>query len=119
MPRFIMKVDPDPADDRYVEWSTVVDNIVWVGTRSELAAHAYSEGWAHIAEDRIARTDRVGTSALWNEEDTIQDGAYADTHLVVTNVQGRDGVFRLNRADLGAFAAGDLSVLTLLDGGDG
>jgi hypothetical protein len=78
--RFIMKASKD--DDLYVEWSSVVDDVIFVGTRMEMFTHLVREdaashpGYAPIqgnrAEDRLVRCDETGTSALdgdgsWND----------------------------------------------------
>ena len=102
-----MKVTPEA--DQYVEWSTVVDNFVWSGTRAELLAHGWQEGWK-ATEERILRADQAGTSALWEGCD-VQPGAWDDPTILVTNDPDRDGYFVLNRADLAAYVAGDSSVL--------
>lgn len=70
MPRFIMKVAPDR--DAYIEWSTVVDAPVSIGTR---AAYAAEHG-----EERLARTDTQGTSAAYSDKlpPTEQDGGWDD-----------------------------------------
>jgi hypothetical protein len=68
--RYIMKASKD--DDLYVEWSSVVDDAIFVGTREEMFAHLVREdaashpGFAPIqgnrAEDRLLRCDETGTS---------------------------------------------------------
>jgi hypothetical protein len=73
MPAFILKVRTDR--DLYVQWSTVVDNVVRVGTRAEFLEHlAAAEPWAsdvwstdllHCPEARLGRADDYGTSAMW------------------------------------------------------
>ena len=108
MPRYLMKVAPD--QDLYVEWSTVVDNITWAGTREELLVFARSERWKGDVEERIARTDREGTSAMFFDEPP-QEGSWDDAQLLVTNDSERDGYFWLDRADLAAYAMGDSTVL--------
>ncbi len=115
MPRFIMKANRE--DDLYVEWSTVVDNIVWTGTREELTKHGEFSGWftgsSQLAdiEARIARTDETGTSARFFDTDP-QEGAWDDPYLLVTNDPVMDdGYYRLDRDDLGDYARGDHTVL--------
>lgn len=55
MPSHIIK--PKRDEDRYIGWSTVVDNGWSIGTREEAIAY--------YAEDRLDRADESGTSALW------------------------------------------------------
>lgn len=77
MPKFLLKVSPDR--DAYIEWSTIVDAPVQFGTREECVEE--------FGEERVARTDRNGTSALyfhWLELED-QEGGWRDEHLTVMN----------------------------------
>lgn len=66
MPTYIVK--PDRDRDFYVSWSTVVDNVTGCGTRSDFIAEP------DVTEERMARADANGTSALdpsaygWDDE---------------------------------------------------
>jgi hypothetical protein len=99
MPAYLMKCEPDR--DLYVEWSTVVDNLTWVGSRAEALRLGQTD------EERVARTDRTGTSTLWRVEGYPQEGSWDDPTILVCNTERRDeGVYSywLNRSDLTAFA---------------
>lgn len=86
MPSFIVK--PDPAVDLYCEWSTVVDNLTSVGTRTD------------YPPDRLARADATGTSAH-----DFSEYGWDDKKFIVTNTERSDaGFFWLNRTDLLAYA---------------
>jgi hypothetical protein len=68
--RFVMKASKD--DDLYVEWSTVVDDAIFVGSREEMLTHLQHEdagqhpGFTPLpgnrAEDRLDLCDETGTS---------------------------------------------------------
>lgn len=70
MGKYIMKAAPDI--DFYVEWSTVVDNWTFAGTRAEMLEYLHEEnglnhrGFAPLSgnwpEDRLVRCDQTGTS---------------------------------------------------------
>lgn len=76
MPRFLTKVAPDR--DAYIEWSTVVDSPVGIGTRTECAAQGW-EDW------RLDQTDKNGTSAMWFDwlPGREQQGGWDDDYLLV------------------------------------
>lgn len=52
---FILKCDP--KIDLYVEWSTIVDNACFIGTREQCLARG-------IERERLARADLQGTSCF-------------------------------------------------------
>lgn len=112
MPRYIVKAAPDI--DLYVEWSTVVDNFIWSGTREELVKYGQFSGWRLNIEERIARADATGTSAMWEDWEGSQEGSWEDERFLVTNVENMDGYFWLNRDDLAAYVAGDNTVLEFI-----
>lgn len=94
MGKFVLRVRDR---DLYVEWSTVVDNAINAGDRTEMLAHltdGIPAGYAPLPgnspEDRLARADETGTSMRSG------DGAW-DSNLMV----GQNGTLR--RADLGRF----------------
>lgn len=91
MPRFILKATPDR--DAYIEWSTVVDAPVGIGTRAEYAAV--------FGESRMARTDRNGTSAKWFDarHGELEEGGWADESLIV--MEGAEQPGHLPRERLG------------------
>lgn len=68
MPRFILKTAPQV--DLYVEWSTIVDDATWVGTRAEALRQ--------FDRPRIDRADQTGTSELQGRL-----GAWDDEALIV------------------------------------
>jgi hypothetical protein len=53
-------IKPDRNDDFYVEWSSIVESPMAWGTREEMLAELDVDG-----EERLARADEYGTSALW------------------------------------------------------
>ena len=59
MPKTIVK--PNPDEDWYFVWNTIVDCPTYCGTRAELEAApgAYAEA------DRFERADATGSSARW------------------------------------------------------
>lgn len=56
-------IKPDRSDDFYVEWSSIVEAPTAWGTRAEMLE--YMSEQHERAEDRMARVDSRGTSALW------------------------------------------------------
>jgi hypothetical protein len=101
MPTFVMKVARDR--DLYVGWSTVVENLVWAGTRAEALAVlardipvGYEPKPGNSPEDRLQRADETGTSACWYDTDP-QDGAWDDPVQIVE----QRGLLR--RADLARY----------------
>lgn len=99
MGRYLMKCAPDR--DLYVEWSSVVDNAVWVGTRSEALRLPQTD------PERLDRTDQTGTSTLWETEGYPREGSWDDASIHVSNTERRDdGVisYALSRSDLTAYA---------------
>lgn len=66
MPSYVIK--PNPDEDRYVMWSTVVDNGWILGTREQALREP------DVTEERLDRADANGTSALdqdygWDEKE--------------------------------------------------
>lgn len=101
MPTFVMKVSPDR--DQYVGWSTVVESIVWIGSRAEAAeilAYDIPPGYdpkpGNAPEDRLHRADETGTSALYPSGGPF-DGSWEDGDQIVE----QRGI--LARSDLPAF----------------
>lgn len=75
-------IKPRRDEDFYVEWSTICDAPKWFGTREGLAAYLFRQvssrdrrdagGERHAREqieDRLAHTDRHGTSSMIGEAD--------------------------------------------------
>lgn len=86
MGNIVMKVDRDR--DQYVIWSSVVDAPAFIGNRAETAtelARDIPRGYAPAAgnspEDRLARADETGTSAVYGEPPF--DGAFDDSGMIV------------------------------------
>lgn len=107
MPHFVMKVDRE--QDLYVEWSTVVDDILYIGTRAWMLEHltneipaGYTPQQGNSPEDRLARADEVGTTAKWYEPPPY-NGAYDDTGMIVQQLGF------LARGDLGKYVAAHLA----------
>lgn len=86
MPTFIVKANPDR--DLYGEWSTVVDNVVSIGTAADYPA------------DRVARADANGTSALGRVAGWF---SWDDDEFLVAVQGDRCGMFTLKRTDLEAY----------------
>lgn len=57
MPRYVIK--PDPGQDLYVMWSTIVDNGWVLGSREQALQDP------EVTAERLARADEHGTSAHW------------------------------------------------------
>lgn len=86
MPRFIVK--PDPAEDFYVYWSTIVDEVIACGSRAELADWLTEYGGAYQVPHsvRFGRADRTGSSSLhgwygWDVEE-FSLGQYSERRYV-------------------------------------
>lgn len=78
MPRFLIKATRDR--DAYLEWSTIVDAPVSIGTRAGYVTQ--------YGEERLSRTDEHGTSAMyfdWLPGDQ-QQGGWADEALLIANI---------------------------------
>lgn len=96
MPRLVLKAAPDR--DLYIEWSTVVEQAVAIGTREQMAAYlAGNADSADSVEERLRRCDETGTSAMWSPQPPLE-GAWDDTGLIVEQT----GVLR--RSDMAAYA---------------
>lgn len=94
-----MKCEPDR--DLYVEWTTVCDNATWVGTRAEALTLEQTD------EARLDRTDKTGTSTLWEVKGHPREGAWDDPTIIVCNTdrhEDRIYSYTLRRADLTAYA---------------
>jgi len=79
MPSIVLKATPDR--DLYCYWSSVVEAPVFIGTRAEISAHLVQGSANPEVEARMARADRVGTSALYFDTDP-QDGAWESTGFI-------------------------------------
>lgn len=68
-------VKPSPDDDFYVLWSDFVEAPLAFGDRAYLVEYliAKPESPGDIAELRVARAERTGTSAVWPD---LNDPAY-------------------------------------------
>lgn len=93
MPSWIVK--PSPDHDLYVEWSSVVDNAVAIGTREEMIVGG-------VAVERLDRAGRTGTSCkgFEREGDGFQPGGWDDKGFILTNMETRQGFRWLPRANL-------------------
>lgn len=114
MPSLIVK--PEKDVDFYVVWSSVVDNITAAGTRRELQHSSFLYYKGEAGNDRFDRADQYGSSARPDGE-MAGEGYWDDNGFVVTNEYRRtDAAFYwLDRADLAAYAHGDVSVLKPLN----
>lgn len=93
MGRYIIKAEKDV--DFYVEWSTIVDNWVFAGTRQDML----DDG---ISEERLDRADKLGSSFM------LPDGRWDDPELIVHNLpkemyEGVEGYYTLPRENLSSF----------------
>ena len=97
MPQFIIKADRER--DAYIEWSTVVEAPIAIGTRADFVAES--------AEERMARTDTQGTSARWYDwlPPTQQEGGWDD----------HEGLIYMQRGFLPRSRFGDLYDLLSAD----
>lgn len=95
----LLKAAPDR--DLYCLWSTVVDNVTWIGTRDEALRNEHA--------DRVARADTYGTSVVTREDNpssdyTSREGGWDDRGFVVTNITGSPKPFYwLPRGHLAAY----------------
>ena len=102
----IVKAVQDSHDDRYLVWSTIVDNFIFMGTAVEVARYwgektGASAPVAHLGgptmreiDRMLARANKTGSSSeigrwTWDEEE----------HLL-TNVHDSDDFFLLKREHL-------------------
>ena len=101
MPHFIVK--PDRDRDEYVEWSTIVDAPVDVGTRSELGGRLGNAG----GSDRFDRADASGSSARGDVQGWF---GWDDEwfHLGNFHWDGFAWEWRVHRSNLAAYARADL-----------
>jgi hypothetical protein len=76
-------IKPDRDEDFYVLWSSIVEAPLAWGTRAGIIAY----GLGDDAEERIARTDKNGTSALWPSTGSYAY-AYNDDDGIVYQQQG-------------------------------
>lgn len=99
MPSYVLKADQNR--DLYVEWSTIVDDATFIGTREEILTYLQTErpsSGIHAPEARLQRADETGTSCLWRVAGHAPTGAWGDTQLIVR----QHGLLR--RADLALYA---------------
>jgi hypothetical protein len=107
MGRFILK--PDRDVDFYVEWSTIVENVTAMGTRTELAKllHEYCPGDG--AAERFDRADQTGSSATWGDSPSAPYG-WDDEYLMaeqrlLPRAKLREYAEAVNAGDLAAALA--------------
>lgn len=94
----IVKVVRDPDDDRYLVWSTIVDNFTYLGTKREIVEdmlEQYGRMGVGDLDRRFEQCDRLGSDSylrrwVWEQE----------KHLV-TNVPHHVGWYWLRRDRLG------------------
>jgi hypothetical protein len=99
MPSYVLKADP--TRDLYVEWSTIVDDATFVGTRDEMLTYLRSErpsGGIHAPEARLHRAGETGTSCMWKVAGYPRLGAWDDPRLLVAQYG------YLRRSDLALYA---------------
>jgi hypothetical protein len=101
MPSYVLKADPNR--DLYVEWSTIVDDATFIGTRDEMLHHLrrHDGAWdvsVSAAAARLSRADETGTSCMWKVAGHPRLGAWDDPRLLVA----QDGYLR--RSDLALYA---------------
>jgi hypothetical protein len=99
MPSYVLKADPNR--DLYVEWSTIVDDATFIGTREEMLAYLQTErpgGGIHAPEARLHRADEMGTSCMWKVAGHPRLGAWEDPRLLVAQYG------YLRRSDLALYA---------------
>ena len=109
MPSFIIKADPDL--DLYCTWSTVVDNITWMGSRAD----AFQASYVEATEERLARADVAGTSVvLYGGEQGPPAYGWAYNGFIVSNLSAvvsglpddADPFYWLPRKNLAAYLLG-------------
>lgn len=93
MPRYIIK--PHKGIDLYAEWSTVVDNVCRIGSRSDFL----NEG---EPAERMDRADATGTSVLGfdHEGDGFTEYGWDDEKFIVAKVREPYGMGWLPRERL-------------------
>jgi hypothetical protein len=103
VPSFIVK--PDPDDDFYVEWSTVVDAPTAYGSREELTADL---GPRSGSAERFDRADEFGTSMCdpllprddqffgWNDKEFTVHNVGAPTGKLIARKDIRELCERLD-----------------------
>lgn len=100
MGEFVIKANP--KDDLYVIWSTVVDDVTWIGTRAQVVEHLTTEfGVRFNAEEHAARADENGSSVQWS-----RTGFWDDEAIWVMGTRPEDSVehYELPRVNLTAYA---------------
>lgn len=89
MPGIVIK--PVPDENFYIIWSTVVDNVTFLGEREHVIAHLCSRGDANDeVQDRLVRADANGTSAMWPETGPDAYGGWNDDGFIVHNMKHFD-----------------------------
>lgn len=114
----IVKCSPD--EDFYVIWSSVVDGPTAWGTREEIAQHLFDwddqklrfpEPVRQEIDERLARTDENGTSAMWPRPGPRADMGWMDKdNILVYHPASPDwtGPSLIKRADLKAWCESNL-----------
>ena len=87
MPSFILKLNPDPEDDQYVEWSTIVE-----APTSEILTEA--KAIELYGRERLERAKKTGTSSYHKFE------CFDDEGMLVANSPHFPAQRWLKRADL-------------------
>lgn len=101
MPTFVFKLTPD--EDAYVLWSTVVDSpISTVETRDECARHLTRYNGTEYIKERLARADRMGTSAQFPDEEK-PFGSFHSQGMMVMESMEEHAPRWLPRGNLAAF----------------
>jgi hypothetical protein len=99
MPSILVKATPER--DLYCLWSSVVDNVTWIGARDEALRRE--------PIDRVERADKHGSSVILKGENaesiyTSREGGWTDNGFVVTNIIDSPHPFYwLPRANLAAY----------------
>ncbi len=92
MPSFILK--PEPDDEKYVVWSSIVDAPTAYGTPEELNRIYFHE----MTQERFDRADATGTSLK-----TGEFGWDLPEDVLIVGEVGSMGFFMLQRKNLKAF----------------
>lgn len=83
MPTYLIK--PDPDEDFYAMYSTVVDNMVAWGTRAELEDD-YKHEPLMVEAERFERADRNGTSAMWDGDNPNAIYGFNDQEFMIREI---------------------------------